>query len=110
MKAKRGPLSNVWLLNSSVLFFTLILILRLGDIQLAQGQAYKDKAEKQYTVSATGSFNRGSIFFQEKSGRKISAATVVPDYTLAVDPLFVTDAKGLADKLIKLAKSKVLNY
>jgi stage V sporulation protein D (sporulation-specific penicillin-binding protein) len=103
MKAKRGPLSNVWLLNSSVLFFTLILILRLGDIQLAQGQAYKDKAEKQYTVSATGSFNRGSIFFQEKSGRKISAATVVPDYTLAVDPMFVTDAKGLADKLIKFA-------
>ena len=103
MKAKRGPLSNVWLLNSSVLFFTLILILRLGDIQLVQGQAYKDKAEKQYTVATTGFFDRGSIFFQEKSGRKISAATVVPDYTLAVDPSLVTDPKGLADKLIKFA-------
>ena len=103
MKAKSGPLSNIWFLNAGVLFVVIILISKLGYIQIAQGQAYKDKAEKQYTVPVSGLFDRGTIFFQEKMGRKISAATVLPDYTLAVDPLYVKDPANLASKLAKFA-------
>ncbi len=99
MVKKGGPLLNIWFLNTGLLFVALILISKLGHVQIVQGQAYKDKAEKQYTVSSDGKFNRGTIFFQEKSGRKISAATVIPDYTLAVDPSLVADPAGLADKL-----------
>ncbi len=101
MVKKGGPLLSIWFLNIGILFVALILISKLGYVQIVQGQAYKDKAEKQYTVSSDGKFDRGTIFFQEKSGRKISAATVVPDYTLAVDPSLVTDPLVLADNLAK---------
>ncbi len=101
MSKKGGPLSNIWFLNTGLLFVAIILISKLGYVQIVQGQAYKDKAEKQYTVSSAGKFDRGTIFFQEKSGRRISAATVVPDYTLAVDPSLVADPLELADKLAK---------
>ena len=99
MKAKGGPLENIWFLNVGVLLFTLILIGKLGYVQIAQGEVYRDKAERQYTLPTGGSFDRGTIFFSEKSGRTISAATVVPDYTLAIDPTKVVNAGTLADKL-----------
>ena len=99
MKGKGGSLENIWFLNVGVLLFTLILIGKLGYVQIAQGEVYRDKAERQYTLPTGGSFNRGTIFFTEKSGRSISAATVVPDYTLAIDPTKVVNAAALADKL-----------
>jgi len=99
MKGKGGPLENIWFLNVGVLLIAIILIGKLGYVQIAQGEVYRDKAERQYTLPTGGSFDRGTIFFSEKSGRAISAATVVPDYTLAVDPTKVVNAAALADKL-----------
>ena len=77
----------------------LVLIAKLGYIQIAHGEFYRDKVEAQYTVAAN-TFDRGTIFFEEKTGRTISAATVVPDYTLAIDPTKVADKAVLADKLL----------
>ncbi len=97
---KDGHLSNIWFLNVSVLFIVVILIAKLGYLQIAEGATYRDKADAQYLIPATG-FDRGTIFFQEENGQTIAAATVVPDYTLAVDPSKVTDASGLADQLLQ---------
>lgn len=92
-------LHNIWFLNIGVLCVALILIAKLGYIQIAHGEFYRDKVEAQYTMAAS-TFDRGTIFFEEKTGRTISAATVVPDYTLAIDPTKVTDREELADKLL----------
>ncbi|MEK7539010.1 MAG: penicillin-binding protein 2 [Patescibacteria group bacterium] len=96
---KNGPLSRIWFLNTGVLVISLFMVGQLGYIQIVQGEMYRDKAERQYTSGKTTSFDRGTIFFSEKTGRKISAATMVPDYTLAVDPTQVTDSQKLADSL-----------
>lgn len=96
---KKESLSNIWFLNIGILLISVILIGRLGYIQIVQGEMYRDKAERQYTLSPNGSFDRGTIFFEEKTGRKISAAVVVPDYALSIDPSKITDPKALASKL-----------
>ena len=96
---KDSRLYNIWFLNIGVLGVALVLIAKLGYIQIAHGEFYRDKVEAQYTVAAN-TFDRGTIFFEEKTGRTISAATVVPDYTLAIDPTKVADKTALADKLL----------
>lgn len=96
---KSEKLSNGWVINSGVLIISLIIIGKLWYVQIVKGEAYRDKAEKQYTVPSGGTFDRGTIFFREKGGLKISAATIVPDYTLAIDPSMVVNASLLADKL-----------
>lgn len=98
---KNRPLNNLWFLNIGVLLIALLLIAKLGYIQIGQGEYYRSKAESPYLVASLGNFDRGSIFFSEKTGRTISAATVVPDYTLAVDPSKILDKSGLADKMLK---------
>lgn len=96
---KNSRLNNIWLLNIGVLCIAILLIVKLGYIQIVRGEYYRDKAEAQYTISANN-FDRGTIFFSEKNGRTISAATVVPDYTLAIDPTKIIDKVVLADKLL----------
>lgn len=102
--AKRSPefLQHVWVLNLGVLCIALLLIAKLGYIQIAKGEIYREKAERQYTIPSSGFFDRGTIFFSERTGRTISAATVVPDYTLAIDPSMVKDAPALIEKLAPL--------
>ena len=101
---KDSRLKNIWFINTGVLLIALLLITKLGYIQIAKGEYYQDLAESKYLVSSLGTFDRGTIFFSEKSGRKISAATVVPDYTLAIDPTKVTNKGALADKLLQFVK------
>lgn len=99
-KVIKNTLNNVWFINLGVLLIALLLIARLGHVQIVNGQSYRDKADKPYLSQAPEDFDRGSIFFTEKSGRKISAAIVVPDYTLAVDPTKIASKEALADKLL----------
>ncbi len=95
-------LHNTWFLNTGILLVSLILILKLGYIQIIQGELYREKADAQYIKPSSRVFSRGSIFFEEKTGRTISAATVVPDYTLVIDPSKIKDREQLADRLIKI--------
>lgn len=101
---KNRSLKNLWFLNTGVLLIALLLVVKLGYIQISKGEYYQNLAESKYLVSSLGTFDRGSIFFQEKTGRKISAATVIPDYTLAVDPTKIINKEALADKLLAFVK------
>lgn len=101
---KIETLNNIWFLNFGLLIITILLIVKLGYIQIANGEMYRDKAEHQYAVSPNGTFDRGTIYFTEKTGRKISAAAIVPDYTLTLDPAKIINANELADKLSPIVK------
>ncbi|MFA5997670.1 MAG: penicillin-binding protein 2 [Candidatus Paceibacterota bacterium] len=98
--ARNSKISNVWFINTGVLLIALLLISRLGYLQIVKGEYYRNKAESPYLTSTLGTFDRGTIYFTEKSGRTISAATVVPDYTLAIDPTKVGSKGALVDKLL----------
>lgn len=94
-----GKLRNIWILNGGILLASFLLVAKLGYIQIVRGEMYRDRAEQQYTGSVDNSFNRGTIFFEEKTGRKISAATITTEYLLAIDPSQIIDAEKLADEL-----------
>jgi cell division protein FtsI/penicillin-binding protein 2 len=69
-----------------------VLVVRLYTLQIMHGAQYRDRAAGQYAHGVT-EFSRGSIFFTDKSGLQVSAATLASGYTLAVIPPQIKDAE-----------------
>ena len=72
----------------SVLFVlvSLILLGRLYQVQIIRHEFYLSDADRQFVRPAGGVFDRGNIFFSDKSGALISAATLEKGFTLAIKP------------------------
>lgn len=71
-----NPNFRLYLLLIFVFLFGGILIAKLFFIQIISGDQYKALANSQYVSSGLYSFDRGSIYFQEKNGMRISAAVI----------------------------------
>lgn len=82
---------RVRIIAAAVLLAALILVGRLYDLQVMQGAEFRDRAEGQYVYGSTANFSRGTIFFTDKTGAKISAATLASGYTVAVIPGEIQD-------------------
>lgn len=101
---KKTSLSNARILNIGMLVLASFLILKLGYIQISQGEYYKNIAEAKYRVPSSKALDRGTIFFEERTGRRISAGTMIPDYALIIDPSKIVESEVLAGKLEKIVK------
>lgn len=86
-------------LSVFVVLATLLFIIRLVYLQIFSGAQFREEANRQYVSAGGDSFDRGSIFFTEKDGNVLSAATVRPTFFLSVNPAKVTDPSLLWDKL-----------
>ena len=82
----------------------LLFVAKLYQIQIMQGQAYRDKADKQYTGNQSDIFERGSIYFTDKNGHKISAATVKTGYKVAINPSSVENPEDIFNSLANVLK------
>jgi cell division protein FtsI/penicillin-binding protein 2 len=69
-----------------------LIILRLYFVQVVHGSDYALRAEKQYISASQELFNRGTIYFTRKDGSLLSAATLATGFTIAMNPLQLTDA------------------
>lgn len=69
----------------SILFFcvSLFLVGRLYFLQIIKGEAYSERADRQYVRPTETLFNRGTIFFSDKDG---AAATLQSGFTIAINP------------------------
>jgi len=76
---------NIRIIFCFIVFFALIMVVRLYFLQIVKGQNYADIVDKQYTVRSAKIFDRGSIFFKDKSGNLISAASLNTGYVLALN-------------------------
>lgn len=76
--------------------------MRLFFIQIVKGEHYADMADRQYLNSPT-TFNRGSIYFQDRKGNLVSAATLKQQFTLTVNPQLIKDIEGTYTKLASVA-------
>lgn len=81
-------------LSVLVLAAALVLIGRLYLVQIVRGEAYKEKAERQYVAGASY-FDRGSIFFTSKDGNLVPAASIKTGYTLAINPQILSGRTDL---------------
>jgi cell division protein FtsI/penicillin-binding protein 2 len=74
----------------------LVLIGRLFFVQIVQGKQFAADADNQYTTRSPNTLNRGNIFFKERDGMLVSAATLKAGYTIAIDPGRLSDPKMLS--------------
>lgn len=69
----------------------LVLVLKLYQVQIYEGEAYAQRAKRQYEQRSTPTFDRGTIFFTSKNSDKQSAATIHEGVGLAINPREIKD-------------------
>ncbi|OGG77922.1 hypothetical protein A3A36_02520 [Candidatus Kaiserbacteria bacterium RIFCSPLOWO2_01_FULL_52_12b] len=78
-----------------ILFFLILaalgILLRLYFVQIVHGQAYSDKADRQFASSDSRLFDRGAIYFTRKDGTLISAGTLETGFLVAINPQVLSD-------------------
>ena len=84
------------------LLFALILCVRLYLVQIVHSQEYLDKADHQYVSFVNNIFDRGNIYFQNKDGSLLSAASLLTGYTIAINPQKITDLAPVYQSLSAL--------
>lgn len=82
-----------------IVFVVLIFIAKLFYLQIIHGKSYEKLADRQYVSSSTQSFDRGTIYFTQKDGTLVSAATLQSGYKLAVNGKDVADPVALYSAL-----------
>jgi len=90
---------RIWLIKLFVLIFGLILVGRLYYIQIISSETYVDQADKQYVQTGQAVFDRGTIYFSQKSGNLISAATLATGYTVTIHPKKVKQPEDVFNAL-----------
>lgn len=84
-----------------------VLIGRLYFLQVMNGDTFSERADRQYASPQSGSFDRGSIFFKNKDGVKISAATLQSGFILSINPKIIKNPDNLYNEL---SSAVLLNY
>lgn len=81
------------------------VFLRLYFIQIVHGDDYSLKADRQFSSSSGGLFDRGAIYFSHKDGAVISAATLASGFLVAVNPQLLTNPEEVYAALAFVASS-----
>jgi cell division protein FtsI/penicillin-binding protein 2 len=92
------------------LLFAIILCVRLYYIQIIHSQVYLDKADRQYVSPVNNVFDRGNIFFQNKDGSLLGAASLTTGYNIAINPQKITDSAEVYKKLSALLPLDVEDF
>lgn len=78
------PDNRLRLISFLILFAAIGLITRLYFVQIVSGQTYRERAQHQY-VAGANYFDRGNIYFSNKDGDLVPAATVQSGFILALN-------------------------
>ncbi len=96
---KFNALSRIRFLSFIIFVASLLLVIRLFYLQIMKGGEYSEQADRQYATPASNAYNRGSIYFQEKNGNYISAASLKSSYYLAISPKLIDNPELIYGKL-----------
>ncbi len=69
----------------------LALLTKLYIVQIAEGDEFVGRADRQYTQPQGGLFERGTIYFKDKNDERIAAATIASGFLLAINPSVIED-------------------
>jgi cell division protein FtsI (penicillin-binding protein 3) len=93
---------------------SLVLILRLYQIQVLHGREYQDLAKRQYVHTARDIFSRGSIYMTAKDGEEIIGAGLTSGYLVAINPTEIASPEtvysALQSVVPKLVKEEFLAH
>ena len=68
-------------------------------LQIVEHDSFIDQADKQYSYTTENLFTRGTIFFKNKDGSLVSAATLQSGFVVAVNPKILKDPENVYQKL-----------
>lgn len=91
--------SRITTLYLAVFLVALVLFGRLYFLQIMNGEAFSDQADRQYVAPNQSIFDRGSIYFKDKDNNLISAGTLKTGYILAMVPKNLEDPEEAYKKL-----------
>jgi len=94
-------LSRLWLLYGIIFLVAVVFIAKLFIVQVVHGKEYSSKVDRQDIVSSTGVFDRGTVYFTQKNGDRVSVATLKSGYIVAINPSII-NASDVFSKLSKL--------
>lgn len=93
--------TRVKVLAGLVIFVGLVTIYRLYTVQVAHGVMYQNIANNQYVRSTRDIYDRGLIYFTQKNGERIAAATLKSGHLLAIHPNQIEDVDVVYEGLRK---------
>ncbi len=68
-------------------------------LQIVQKEIYQDKADRQYSSTAKNIFTRGAIFFRNKDGSLVSAATLKSGSIITINPEILSEPEVVFNKI-----------
>lgn len=75
--------------------------MKLYSLQIIHGKDYRDAIDRRY-LREEGSFDRGSIFMTDKTGKTWSVATVREIYSVVLNPSVIAEPEKYADEIMKI--------
>jgi cell division protein FtsI/penicillin-binding protein 2 len=99
-------LTRIRLFSALILVFALVLLVKLFFLQVINGEAYNERADRQYVTPIENLFNRGSIFFKTRKGELVAAASVKVGFKVAINPKEIRDPEAVYEALAPLLPIK----
>lgn len=96
---------RIRLILAGIVLVALVVVVRLYFIQIVHGDAYAEKADRQFATSGSSLFDRGAIYFTSKDGTLISAATLATGFLIAVNPQTLKDPESAYAEITRLAST-----
>lgn len=91
--------SRVRIITIFFLVITVTILGRLYVLQVMRGDDYRARADAQFVEPSTPLVDRNNIYFTDKEGNQIVAATLKTGYALAINPRKVEDPGALYEAL-----------
>lgn len=92
---------------AGIILLALLVLVRLYFIQIVHGDEYAQKADRQFASSGSGLFDRGAIYFTDKDGTLISAATLATGFLAAINPQTLVDPEAAYAAITAVASTTV---
>lgn len=93
---------RIRIISIGVIFFALLLGVKLYYVQIVSGDAFNDRADRQYIRPVGGMYDRGTVFFEAKDGTLMAAASLKTGFTLAINPKLLKNPQSIYDRLSKI--------
>jgi cell division protein FtsI/penicillin-binding protein 2 len=85
-----------------LIIFAGVLFAKLFLVQIVQKNAYLNAADHQYVTPSSNIYERGTIYFTNKDGGLVSAATQTSGFKMAIDASKIINAENSYQKLSKI--------
>ncbi|MEK7086607.1 MAG: penicillin-binding protein 2 [Patescibacteria group bacterium] len=96
---------RIRLILAFIILATIVILTRLYFVQIVDGDEYAQKADRQFAAGGSGLFDRGAIYFADRYGTLISAATLATGFLVAINPQTIQDPEAAYAAIIMVASS-----